>query len=97
MEWLWAVAAVVVVLVAVDRVVARGWLDRRSPRTRPRVPSGSAGSGMFGGLVEVFQPNHQYLAQEQDRQRLDIQHAEDASPPVDLDAGVARVDPGRTV
>jgi hypothetical protein len=95
MEWLWAVAGVVVVLVAVDRLVARGVFDRRRPRTR--VPSGSAASGMFGGLVDVFQPNREYLTQEQDRQRLDIQHAEDAAPPVDLDAGVARIDPGRTV
>ncbi|MFC4518407.1 DUF6191 domain-containing protein, partial [Streptomyces ehimensis] len=35
--------------------------------------------------------------QEQDRQRLDIQHAGDTAPPVDLDAGVARIGPGRTV
>ncbi|MFC4614412.1 DUF6191 domain-containing protein [Cellulomonas algicola] len=95
MEWLWAVAGVVVVLVVVDRLVARGLFDRRRPRTR--VPSGSAASGMFGGLVDVFQPNREYLTQEQDRQRLDIQHAGDTAPPVDLDAGVARIDPGRTV
>ncbi|NKY40660.1 DUF6191 domain-containing protein [Cellulomonas septica] len=97
MEWLWAVAGAVVVLVVVDRLVARGVFDRRSPRPRTRVPSGSAASGMFGGLVDVFQPSREHLTQEQDRQRLDIQHAGDTAPPVDLDAGVARIDPGRTV
>ncbi|AEE46374.1 DUF6191 domain-containing protein [Cellulomonas fimi] len=91
MEWLWGVGGVVVVLVAADRMVARGWFDRRRPKVR--VPSGSAGSGMFGGLVEVFQPSLQHLTAEQDRRRHDVQLAGDAAPPVDLDAGIARLDP----
>jgi hypothetical protein len=89
-EWLWVVGGVVVTLVVVDRLVARGVFDRRRPRVR--VPSGSAATGMFGGVVDVFQPNHEYLTLEQDRQRHDVQHASDAAPPVDLDSGVVRLD-----
>ncbi|MBO9553973.1 DUF6191 domain-containing protein [Cellulomonas sp.] len=91
MRWVLIVAAVVVVLVALDRAVARGWFDRRHPR-RHRPSESSAASGMFGDLVEIFQPNRVHLTTEQERQRLDIQHAGDTAPPVDLDAGTARVD-----
>ncbi len=91
MRWVLIVVAVVVVLVALDRAVARGWFDRRRPR-RHRLAESAAASGMFGDLVEVFQPNRVHLTAEQERQRLDIQHAGDAAPPVDLDAGTARID-----
>ncbi|GIG19829.1 hypothetical protein Cch01nite_05530 [Cellulomonas chitinilytica] len=91
MRWVLLVVAVVVVLVAVDRAVARGWFDRRRPRPYRPAESSSA-SGMLGDLVELFQPNRVHLTAEQERQRLDIQHAGDAAPPVDLDAGTARVD-----
>ncbi|WP_315093795.1 DUF6191 domain-containing protein [uncultured Cellulomonas sp.] len=94
-EWLiaGAVVALVLVLVAADRMVARGWFDRRRPRER-RTVGGRTGSGAFGALVDVFQPNHEYLTTEQDRQRLDITQTGDAAGRLDLDSGVAHLDPG---
>lgn len=92
MRWVLLVLVVVAVVVAADRAVARGWFDRRRPR--PYEPTGStSASGILGDLVEVFQPNRVHLTAEQERQRLDIQHAGDNAPPVDLDAGTVRLDP----
>ena len=85
-------ALLAIALFAVDRMVARGWFDRRTPRERPVIPS-STGSGFLGDLIDVFQPNHVHLTAEQERQQADIQHAEDAAPPIDLDSGVARIEP----
>jgi len=90
-RWILVVLAVAVALAALDRAVAYGWFDRRRPR-RHRPSEASAASGMFGDIVEIFQPNRVHLTAEQERQRLDIQHAGDTAPPVDLDAGTARVD-----
>jgi len=93
MDWLigGGIVAVVLVLVAIDRMVARGWFDRRRPRER-RTTGGVAGSGAFGALVDVFQPNHEYLTAEQDRQQLDIKQTGDAAGRLDLDSGVVRLD-----
>ena len=85
------VAVLALVLFAVDRIVARGWFDRRTPRERPVAPAGT-GSGFLGDLIDVFQPNHVHLTAEQERQQADIQHAEDAAPPIDLDSGHVRLD-----
>jgi hypothetical protein len=94
----WVVAVVAVVagvalLVLVDRLVARGLLDRRRPR-RPRDASGggSAGGGLVGDLIDVFQPSRTHTTDELERRRHDRQDAGDGAPPVDLDAGTARVD-----
>lgn len=96
--WVVAVIAGVVLLVLVDRLVALGLLDRRRPRRR-RDPEGggSAGSGMVGELIDVFQPSRTHTTEELERRRHDLQDAGDGAPPVDLDAGTARVDadPGR--
>ena len=103
MEWLWWLGGAVVVLAVVDgvftRLEARGHMYWRKPR-----PAGGAGSstmgGALGGLIEVFQPNHQHLVAEQERQRSDAQQDEDGAPPfgIDLDAGIAdlRVRPRRS-
>ncbi|WP_034621796.1 DUF6191 domain-containing protein [Cellulomonas sp. URHE0023] len=92
----WVIVGVVAIaalaLYGVDRMVARGWFDRRVPRQRPVAPAGS-GSGFLGDLIDVFQPNHIHLTAEQERQDADIQHAEDAALPVDLDSGHVRLDP----
>src|SRR3954453_23923386 len=85
-------ALIAVVLLAVDRMVARGWFDRRAPRERPVIPA-TSGSGFLGAPIDVFQPNHVHLTAEQARQQADIQHAEDAAPPIDLDSGRGRIDP----
>ena len=85
-------ALIVMLLFAVDRMVARGWFDRREPRERPVIPS-SSGSGFLGDLIDVFQPNHVHLTAEQERQQADVQHAEDAAPPIDLDSGRVRIRP----
>jgi hypothetical protein len=91
MGWIVGAALVGVVLVAVDRMVARGWFDRRRPRERR--PTGAVGGGgAFGALVDVFQPNREYLTAEQDRQQLDIRQTGDAAGRLDLDSGVARLE-----
>ena len=101
MEWLWWVGGAVVVLFAIDRVFTaledRGHLFWRKPRPRAGRGSSAAG-GTLGGLIEAFQPNHQYLVAEQERQRSDIQQNEDGAPPqgIDLDTGVAYLRPRRT-
>ncbi|WP_426592311.1 DUF6191 domain-containing protein [Cellulomonas sp. McL0617] len=86
------VAILALVLFAVDRMVARGWFDRRTPRERPSAPAGT-GSGFLGDLIDVFQPNHVHLTAEQERQQADMQHAEDTDPHIDLDSGRVRLDP----
>lgn len=86
------VVLVALLLWAVDRMVAHGWFDRRAPRERPAAAAGT-GSGFLGDLIDVFQPNHVHLTAEQERQQADIQHAEDAAPPVDLESGRVRIDP----
>jgi hypothetical protein len=85
------VAIVALALYGVDRMVARGWFDRRTPLQRPVAPAGS-GSGFLGDLIDVFQPNHVHLTAEQERQQSDIQHPGDAAPPIDLDSGRVRLD-----
>ena len=95
MGWLiaGAVVTLALMLVAVDRMMARGWFDRRRPRER-RPTGGVGGAGAFGALVDVFQPNREYLTAEQDRQQLDIQQTGDAAGRIDLDSGVVRLDQG---
>lgn len=94
MGWLVAgvVVALAVLLVAVDRMTARGWFDRRRPRER-RPAEGAAASGMLGDLIDVFQPNRVHLTAEQERQKLDIQQTGDSAGRLDLDSGVVRLDP----
>jgi len=94
MGWLVAgvVVAFAVLLVAVDRMTARGWFDRRRPRER-RPADGAAASGMLGDLIDVFQPNRVHLTAEQERQKLDIQQTGDSAGRLDLDSGVVRLDP----
>jgi len=94
MEWLLVAVGVALALVVGDRAVAwwavRGASSRRRPqRARDQRPGG--GSGALGDLIEVFQPNHQHLVAEQERQRNDVREAGSAAPPlgIDLDAGVA--------
>ncbi|MET7136122.1 DUF6191 domain-containing protein [Cellulosimicrobium sp. MI9406] len=50
----------------------------------------SASSGMFGEIVEIFQPSRTHLTEEKERQRLDIvqRPAEGRPFDVDLDGGV---------
>lgn len=84
------IAGAAVLLVVLDRVVARGALDRRRPR-RPR-SSGTAAAGALGDLIDVFQPSRAHVVEEQERQRHDRQDDGDGAPPVDLDAGVVRLD-----
>ncbi|WP_306419163.1 VOC family protein [Cellulomonas telluris] len=84
--WVLVVAGAAVVLVLLDRAVARGWFDR----FRLSVRSGSGvtgGGGLLPDFVEVFQPAHKHLVEEQERQRLDVVREGDAAPPFDLDAG----------
>ena len=46
---------------------------------------------MLGDLIELFQPNHQNLVAEQERQRTEVRESGSAAPPfdIDLEAGVA--------
>lgn len=93
MGWLAVAGVAVLLLVAVDRMVARGWFDRRTPRDR-RSTASPAASGMLGDFVEVFQPNRVHLTAEQERQRLDVVRSGDAAGRLDLDSGVVRLDGG---
>lgn len=93
--WVLALVAAVGLLVVLDRLVARGLFDARAPRRprRRRDPAGaSAGSGMVGELIDVFQPSRTHATEELERRRHDRQDVGDTAPPVDLDAGTARVD-----
>ena len=92
MGWLVAVVALAVLLVAIDRMTARGWFDRRHPRVR-RPAEGASASGMLGDLIDVFQPNRVHLTAEQERQKLDILQTGDSAGRLDLDSGVVRLDP----
>lgn len=93
MGWLIAagVVTLAVLLLALDRMVARGWFDRRHPRER-RAAEHAAASGMLGDLIDVFQPNRVHLTAEQERQKLDILQTGDAAGRLDLDSGVVRLD-----
>ncbi|WP_456824181.1 DUF6191 domain-containing protein [Cellulomonas sp. P5_E12] len=92
MGWLVAVVALAVLLVAIDRMTARGWFDRRRHRER-RPAESAAASGMLGDLIDVFQPNRVHLTAEQERQKLDILQTGDSAGRLDLDSGVVRLDP----
>jgi len=87
------VLAVVVLVVGLDRAVARGWFDRRRPRPDRRTEGVSVASGMLGDLVEVFQPSRTHVTEEQERRALDIRQTPDTDPPLDLDAGVVVLPP----
>ena len=87
------VVLLVVLVVAVDRAVARGWFDRRRPRRERRAEGVSVASGMLGDLVEVFQPSRTQVTEEQQRRFLDIRQAPDTDPPLDLDQGVVALPP----
>ncbi|ARU50290.1 hypothetical protein JOE63_003033 [Cellulosimicrobium cellulans] len=56
----------------------------------------SASSGMFGEIVEIFQPSRTHVTEEKERQRLDIvqRPAEGRPFDVDLDDGVFYVPAG---
>lgn len=84
--WVLVVAGAAVVLVVLDRAVARGWLDgfRLSVRSGP---GATDGGGLLPDFVEVFQPAHKHLVEEQERQRLDVVREGDAAPPFELDGG----------
>jgi hypothetical protein len=94
--WVRAVGGAALLLVALDRLVARGVFDRRRARSRPN-PSGGGGASALGELVDVFQPSRTHVTEEQERRRHDRQDAGDAAPPIDLDAGTVQLDadPGR--
>jgi len=81
------IATLVVVVLFVERLA-----NARRPASREGDENGeSVGSGMFGELVEIFQPSRAHLTAEKERQRLDIVQtpAEGAPFGVDLEAGVA--------
>lgn len=98
MRWLVVAIGLALALVALDRAVAVwGEHASRSPRRlrRPdRHPRSGGGSGALGDLIEVFQPNHQHLAAEQERQRGEVREVGSAAPPfgIDLEGGVATLE-----
>jgi hypothetical protein len=91
--WVLLVLGVVAVLFVADRLVARLPVSPREHRRRP-APGGS-GAGLAGGeLVESFHPPSRHVAEERERRLLDVQLVASGAPgPVDLDAGVAVLDP----
>ena len=79
MTWPWAVAAAVAGLVGIDRIAlwaeSRGWIYWRR-----RKPSPGAASGMFGELVEMFEPSHRHVIEERQRQEADVVQSETGEP-----------------
>ena len=88
------VALAVVVLLVVGVVRFASGAEARARRAAEH--GESAGSGMFGELVEIFQPSRTHVTAEKERVRLDVvqRPAEGLPFGVDLDSGVAYL-PGR--
>lgn len=85
--WVLVVVGSVLVLVLLDRAVARGWFDRVRVSVRSEPGGTPSGGGLLPDFVEIFQPAHKHLVAEQERQRLDVVREGDAAPPWDLDSG----------
>nr|NLI50928.1 hypothetical protein [Propionibacterium sp.] len=92
-QWWW-IPAVLAGLVVLDRLLvwaeARGWLYYRR-----RGRAGAA--GVFGELMDVFQPSRQITVQETERRRQQVQQAESGAGErpgvrVDLDANRVTLD-----
>ncbi|WP_448072017.1 DUF6191 domain-containing protein [Georgenia yuyongxinii] len=51
---------------------------------------------MFDEVFALFEPGHQHLVDERERQRLEITRPGDGAPPfgIDLDAGIVYLEPG---
>ena len=86
------VGLAVLVVLAVDRLVAR-FGDRDSDRRRPRTPRVGSGGPGFGDIVEIFQPTARYRHEEAERKRHDLVQPGDADPhwTVDLERGTVLV------
>src|SRR5690625_7121885 len=60
MVWVWLAVAILLVL-AMDRFLlwaeGRGWVYWRRQRVR-------SGGGVFGELIQVFQPSHQFVVED---------------------------------
>lgn len=88
-----AVVAVVAILVLVDRLTAAGVFDRRDDRPRERRPGGGGGAGALGALLDFYDPSHQHLTEEQQREKsTTVQVPGEAPPLIDLDAGTAVIE-----
>lgn len=94
MTWVWVALIVVAVFVAVDQAALwaerRGWLywRRRKPGS-----SGTSG-GVIAGFIELFEPGHRHVVDEQEWRRNAITQRQSGDRPfgrrhldVDLDAG----------
>lgn len=95
MTWLWTLLGLAGLVVGLDRLglwaEARGWIYWR--RSRPSA-TGSGGD-ILTDLIELFQPAHRHLVEEQQYERRTIAQFGSAAPPldVDLDAGTATLRP----
>jgi hypothetical protein len=84
-------ALVVTALVALLVVGITRFVSGAESRARRDAGGGeSAGSGMLGEIVEIFQPSRTHVTEEKERQRLDIVQRPSEGRPfdVDLDDGV---------
>jgi Family of unknown function (DUF6191) len=86
-------AGVFLTLVVVTLLVVgiERFASGKEGRARREAENGeSAGSGMFGEIVEIFSPSRTHVTEEKERQRLDVvQRPADGRPfDVDLDEGV---------
>ncbi|WP_251151716.1 DUF6191 domain-containing protein [Cellulosimicrobium sp. Marseille-Q4280] len=86
-------AGVVVTLVVLVLLVVgiERFASGKESRARREAEHGeSAGSGMLGEIVEIFQPSRTHVTEEKERQRLDIvqRPAEGRPFDVDLEHGV---------
>lgn len=83
MTWLWWVLGLLAAGVVIDRLAVwaerRGWIYWRSRRAE------SGGGGPFHDVFTLFQPSHQHVVEEQDRQRTTIVRPESGEPVAGLD------------
>lgn len=88
--WLWVVGAVVALL-AVDQAALwaerRGWLYWRKRKPGSSGPSG----GILTGLIEVFEPGHRHVVDEQEWRRNAITQRQSGDRPFDVDPDAGTV------
>ena len=97
LAWVIGAAALAGVLVALDRLTAAGVFDRRRRAgERERRPGGTPLGGAMGAILDVYDPSHRHVTEEQQRQKSMTVQKQGEGPPlvdVDLEAGVAQVLP----
>lgn len=95
MTSVWVAAGVAVALLVIDQLALwaerRGWLYWRKRKPGSAGPSG----GILTGLIEVFEPGHRHVVEEQEWRRNATTQRQSGDRPfdIDLDGGTVRLPP----